>query len=85
MSYIISQSKQFVNQLNQLERLENQLAKLKTSLSIFGNMKTNAAQMAWVMTNKEIDQVQSQICTHPLYLSERLGIQIENELENYVF
>jgi hypothetical protein len=54
-------------------------------LSIFGNMNTNAAQMAWIMTNKEIDQVQSQICNHPLYMSERLGIQIENELESYVF
>jgi hypothetical protein len=78
--YIIPKSKQFVNQLNTLERLESQLAKLKTSLSIFGNMNTNAAQMAWIMTNKEIDQVQSQICNHPLYLSERLGIQIENEI-----
>jgi hypothetical protein len=81
--YSIPQSKQFVNQLHTLEGLESQLAKLKTSLSMFANMNTTAAQMAWIMTQREIDNIQSQICTHPLYLSERLGIQIENEINCY--
>ena len=82
--YIIPKSKQFVNQLNTLEALESQLARLKTSLIMFANINTKPAQMAWILTSKEIDDVQSQICNHPLYMSERLGIQIENEINYYV-